>query len=109
VYEAAVQGEVPVLDAVAVHDEETCAVTLFAVNRDQGRELAIDVDLRAFPGLTGGEHVAVHDADPDAVNSAEQPDRVMPRRLDPPKVIDGHATVILPPLSWNMVRLRDER
>jgi alpha-N-arabinofuranosidase len=103
-HETAAQGEVPILDAVAVADSG--AVTLFLVNRDQREELAVDLDLRAYPALTGGEHVAIHDADPDAVNTADRPDRVRPRRLDPPEVTDGRATVTLPALSWNMLRFR---
>jgi len=79
---------------------------LFAVNRDQREELTLDVDLRAFPGLVTGEHVAIHDAEPDAVNTADQPDRVAPRRLGDIKVADGRATAVLPALSWSMIRLQ---
>jgi hypothetical protein len=31
---------------------------------------------------------------------------VTPRRLDEMKVADGQAGVVLPPLSWSMLRLR---
>jgi alpha-N-arabinofuranosidase len=105
-HETPAQGEVPVLDVTAVRDEESGAVTLFAVNRDQREELTLDVDLRACPGLVAGEHVAIHDAEPDAVNTVDQPDRVAPRRLDDVKVADGHARAVLPPLSWSMIRLQ---
>jgi alpha-N-arabinofuranosidase len=105
VYETDAYGEAPVLDAVAVASADQTSVTLFAVNRDQRQEAALDVDLRALPALTGGEHVALFDDDPDAVNTADRPDRVTPRRRDDVKVADGHATAVLPPLSWNMVRL----
>jgi alpha-N-arabinofuranosidase len=100
---------VALLDAVAVRDNGSGAVTLFAVNRDQRQEVTLDVDLRACPDLVSGEHLAVHDRDPDAVNTADQPDRVTPRRLDDAKVVDGHAAVVLPPLSWSMVRLQGGR
>ena len=106
IHETRAHGEVPVLDVAAVRDEESGTVTLFAVNRDQREELTLDVDLRACPGLVTGEHVAIHDADPDAVNSAVQPDRVTPRRLDDVKVVDGRATAVLPALSWSMIRLQ---
>jgi alpha-L-arabinofuranosidase len=106
IYETRAHGEVPVLDVTAVRDEESGTVTLFAVNRDQREELTLDVDLRACPGLVTGEHVAIHDADPDAVNSAAQPDRVTPRRLDDVKVVDGRTTAVLPALSWSMIRLQ---
>jgi alpha-N-arabinofuranosidase len=106
VHETAWMGEVPVVDVAAVRDEESGALTLFAVNRDQRERVALDIDLRACPGLVVGEHVAIHDEDPDATNSAEQPDRVTPRRLDDVKVTDGQVRAVLPALSWSMIRLR---
>jgi len=50
--------------------------------------------------------VAIHDDDPDAVNTADRPDRVTPRRLDDIKVAGGSASVVLPALSWSMLRFR---
>jgi alpha-L-arabinofuranosidase len=97
-------GETPLLDAAATLDEERGEVTLFAVNRDQQEPMALSVDLRALSDLAVGEHTAVFDADPDAVNSAAEPERVVPRRLDDVKVVDGHVEAVLPPMSWNMVR-----
>lgn len=105
VYDTRWQGEVPVVDATAVTDDESGGVTLFAVNRDQHEAVALDVDLRGYPDLAEGEHVAICDDDPDAVNGPAQPDRVTPRRLDDVKVVDGRLQVALPALSWSMVRL----
>jgi len=104
-HETAAQGEVPVVAAAAVRDDDSGEVTLFAVNRDRRQELPLDLDLRACPGLVRGKHVVVHDSDPDAANTADQPDRVAPRPLEDVKVSDGRATVLLPALSWSMIRL----
>ncbi|HTF10229.1 MAG TPA: alpha-L-arabinofuranosidase C-terminal domain-containing protein, partial [Asanoa sp.] len=109
VYETAAHGPVPVLDAVAVLSDDEAGVVLFAVNRDQRQELTLDVDVRALPSLTVADHVALFDDDPDAVNDATNPDRVTPRRLDPPKVDGGRIQAVLPPLSWNMIRLTTGR
>ena len=105
VHDTAAMGEVPILDVAAVRDEESGAVTLFAVNRDQHQDLRLDMDVRACAGLVRGEHMAIHDADPEATNTADQPDRVSPRRLDDVKVVDGHVEAVLPALSWSMIRL----
>ena len=105
VHDTAWQGEVPVLDPLAVLDEESGAVTLFAVNRDQTTPIALDVDLRGLAAVTTAEHTTLADADPDAVNSADDPDRVLPQRQDDVRVDGGRLQVVLPPLSWNMVRL----
>ncbi|OLF04824.1 alpha-L-arabinofuranosidase [Actinophytocola xinjiangensis] len=99
-------GDVPLLDATAVHDEESGAVTVFAVNRDQHAPLVLDLDLRAVPDLVAGEHTALFDEDPEATNNAERPDRVTPRTLPRVRVADGRVSVELPALSWNMIRLR---
>ena len=104
-HETAVHGEVPLLDAVAVLAEDPAGVVLFAVNRDQRQELTLDVDVRALPDLTAAEHVGIADDDPDAVNDAGNPDRVTPRRMETPKLDGGRVQVVLPALSWNMIRL----
>ena len=97
-------GEVPLLDAVAVHDEDAGGLTIFTVNRDQHEPMAVDLDLRGLAGLAAGEHTTLAGNDPDAVNDAEHPDRVAPRQLDEVKLDGGRGQVVLPPLSWNMVR-----
>jgi alpha-L-arabinofuranosidase len=105
-YETSWMGEVPVVDATAVHDEESGAVTLFAVNRDQHEPVALAVDVRSLPNLVVGEHVTLTDDDPEATNTVDHPDRVTPTRLADVKVADGTVTAVLPALSWNMIRLR---
>ena len=80
------------------------ALTVFAVNRDQDEPMAVDLDLRGLPALAPGEHTTLAGDDPDAVNDAAAPDRVTPRQLDEVKLDGGRAQVVLPPLSWNMVR-----
>ncbi|GAA0514596.1 alpha-N-arabinofuranosidase [Paractinoplanes deccanensis] len=103
-HETSAYGEVALLDAVAVLRDDG-GLVVFAVNRDQGEEMAVDIDLRSLPRLVAGEHITVADADPDAVNDQHNPERVTPRRLGDAKVDGGRLTVVLPPLSWNMVRL----
>jgi alpha-N-arabinofuranosidase len=105
VHDTPLHGEVPLLDAVAVLPDEGDQVVLLAVNRHESEELAVDVDLRAIPGVAFGQHLALWDEDPAAVNSAAEPDRVKPRSRDDVKVDDGHVELVLPPLSWNLVRL----
>jgi hypothetical protein len=40
------------------------------------------------------------------VNTAAAPERVRPRRLADVPVRDGTVQVLLPPTSWNMIRIR---
>jgi alpha-N-arabinofuranosidase len=104
-YETARYGAVPVLDTVALHDDDAGHVALFAVNRSP-EVLELRVDLRAMPGLTPAGHVAIEAGiDPEAVNTAQDPDRVVPRRRPRPR-LDGTAiTALLPAMSWNLIQL----
>ena len=82
----------PVLHAAVVRNDDG-NVTVFAVNRDLTRPLRLTIDVPALKVL---EHLVLADPDRHAVNTAEDPLRVVPR--------PHHATE-LPPMSWNMIRL----
>jgi alpha-L-arabinofuranosidase len=98
-------GEVPLLHATATLDDETGAVTVFAVNRDQHRELPLEVDLRGLRVAGVVEHSALSDADPEARNTAAEPERVTPHQVPGTTVESGTLRATLEPLSWNMIRL----
>ncbi|WBB79063.1 alpha-N-arabinofuranosidase [Micromonospora sp. WMMD882] len=103
-YETKRHGEVPVLDSVAVHDEERGELTVFAVNRDS-TDLELRLDLRGLPGLSAGSHLTLAAGDdPSATNTEAEPDRVTPRTITPPTVDGGRCTVRLPAISWNVLR-----
>jgi alpha-L-arabinofuranosidase len=103
-YDTPVYGTVPLVDAVAVAADDE--VTLFAVNRDQRDTVSLDVDLRAYPGMRTAEHTFLGGGEPTATNTADAPGTVTPRTLDPIAVSGGRLRTGLPPLSWNMLRLR---
>jgi alpha-N-arabinofuranosidase len=103
-HETAGLGEVPLVDAVAVRNDE--GVTLFVVNRHQTEAASFEVDVRTLTDAETANHIAVFDEDPDATNSMHEPDRVVPREMKPPTLDGGRLVVELPALSWNMVQLR---
>lgn len=105
-HETAWMGTVPLLDMVAVVRPDGATVSVFAVNRSQTDPMTLDLDVRPLGGSVVADHVALHDADPDAVNTADQPDRVTPRTLPTVAADSGTVSVVLPPLSWNMLTLR---
>jgi alpha-L-arabinofuranosidase len=104
-HETARYGEVPLLHATATVDDATGEVTLFAVNRDRTRPLALTADLRALAGHTVVEHLLLADDDPAAANTLDAPDRVTPRSQPGTRVTDARLSATLPPLSWNVIRL----
>ncbi|WP_406350365.1 alpha-N-arabinofuranosidase [Streptomyces sp. NBC_00658] len=98
-------GEVPLLHATAVHDEQAGTITVFAVNRSLTRELPLEVDLRGLGAVRVVEHLLLTGDDPDARNTLTDPERVTPRTADASAVIGDVLTSTLPPLSWNVIRL----
>jgi alpha-N-arabinofuranosidase len=104
-YDSVVHGDVPLLDATATHDEETGAVTLLAVNRSTTEELELSADVRAFAGHRLAGATTLTAADVRTTNSAETPDAVAPTDNTRVELADGRLTVVLPPVSWNVIRL----
>ena len=80
-------------------------MTLFAVNRDQATLVVLDVGVRSLPSLSVASHVAISDDDPDAVNTLSSPGRVVPKTLGDPELDGGRLQAVLPPASWNRIRL----
>ncbi len=104
-YETQKYGEVALVQATAVRDLETGAVTVFAVNRSQSEALPLQVALNGL-GLTKVvEHSALADADPEARNTLEEPERVSPHEVSGTTLKDSVVSATLEPLSWNVIRL----
>jgi len=97
-------GDVPAVHATAVMRDEDGTVTLFAVNRDRAAPVELLVEFRGMRPTTVLEHQVIADPDEDACNTAEQPGRVTPTDLSGTAIAEGSARVVLPPMSWNIVR-----
>ncbi|MET8141310.1 alpha-N-arabinofuranosidase [Sphaerisporangium sp. NPDC005288] len=100
-HETAEYGEVPALHAVATHDEDV--TTVFAVNRSTDRPLSLTLDVRALGVVRLVEATTLSGPDVYAVNTADDPGRVVPRAN--PDVETDPLRVVLPPVSWNVIRL----
>jgi len=100
-YDTANFGDVPVVDAAAVLNEDE-GVTIFAVNRDLKEAVELEYDLRSFGGLRVASHSVLHHDDVKAVNTEANPYEVQP--VDAPLPKEGE-NIILPAASWNVIRL----
>lgn len=107
VYDCSDYTDVPLLDATAVLGDDS-TVTLFAVNRDMKEDIQLTCDLRAFGKLRPAEHILLHHDDVKAVNTEANPDNVKPMKGMNGKMDDGRLTVMIPALSWNVIRLSKE-
>jgi alpha-N-arabinofuranosidase len=64
----------------------------------------LEIDLRAFPGYQLAGHLMLEDEDHHATNSEHQQNRVAPGRAEV-ELGAGRADVLLPPISWSLLRL----
>jgi alpha-N-arabinofuranosidase len=96
----------PYLKLAAVHDAKGGRLTLFSLNRHLTEELPLRVAAGGFKSLAVGEALQLQDRDLKAGNTAAQPERIAPRRLDGVRVEGERITATLPPASWNVIRLK---
>jgi alpha-L-arabinofuranosidase len=99
-------GDVSVLDAVATHDPENNRVAVFVVNRHPSEAMTFSTDVRYFGHVELVEATVLGGEDLFAVNSMEDPDRVVPKAYDSAKVVGSALEAELPPASWSMFVLQ---
>ncbi|TDD59028.1 alpha-N-arabinofuranosidase [Kribbella antibiotica] len=95
-------GRVPALWSTATYDEKTGEIAIFVVNRSETDKLDLEIPVG---GLRVAQHLALYDDDRVAVNTADDPDRVVPRVIEGTEIVDGVCTATLPPASWHLIRL----
>jgi alpha-N-arabinofuranosidase len=97
-------GDVSALDAVATWDADAGSAVIFAVNRNPTSPIELTIDVRGLGAVTGATAVLVHDADPQARNTQAHPERVVPRPVEV-SVDGGSVSLVMPAVSWSMIRL----
>ena len=108
-YSTNLHSFVPYVDAISVWNDEAKEVVIFAVNRSDTEEVQLDVSLEQFGDVNLIEHVVLEHDDRDAVNSAENPENVVPHNQGTTIVDATGVHVQLPSYSWNMIRLSVEK
>jgi len=96
VYEMAIYGEAPVLDAAATIGERT---SLFLANRSIAEVLPVEIRFTDARDARLADNHQLAGRDPKAANSFEQPERVSPQKLRAVEIKQGVARILLPPLS----------
>jgi alpha-N-arabinofuranosidase len=76
------------------------------VNKDLEEEISLTMGLRQFADYDIIQHIVLHDEDLYAVNTEQEPDRIVPSESKDSKVCDGVLSAVLPHKSWNMLRLK---
>jgi alpha-N-arabinofuranosidase len=68
----------------------------------------LDIDLRAFGDLNLKEHILLHHEDVKAVNTEVDPGNVVPKKGPGGTVDKGRAQILVPALSWNVLRFAQQ-
>lgn len=95
--------DVPDVDAVAVWNDESEELTVFAVNRDMEEDEALTVNLKDFAGYVPTQQIELAGFDLKAVNTADS-QTVKPTTKTLSGVYDPMPVLRLRPLSWNVIR-----
>lgn len=93
----------PCVLASVTHDPDSGEIAVFALNRHLDEAVELSTELRAFVrdyALSLATELR-HD-DLDAINSADEPDKVTPAKHGDAKVKGSTLTATLAPLSWNV-------
>lgn len=104
VYDCVDYEQVPLLDGAATMDDQG-GVTLFIINRDMTDPMELTADLRDFGPLQLEEHLLLHHDDVNAVNTENDPCQVVPVKGPGGTLEGGKLSIIIPALSWNVIRL----
>ena len=97
--------EAPAVDITVTRDPETGTLTVFAVNRDENEQGRLELRLVVDEELRVAEHAVIGGGDLLVTNTRDAPDRVAPRSSTDHALTGSGLTVLLPPVSWSMIRL----
>jgi alpha-N-arabinofuranosidase len=104
-YSTEVYGEVPLVDAVATHDDATGRTAVFLINRSQSEEASVTVDVASLGAVGVLSAETLSDGDIYAKNTLDVQDRVGLVANETVVAGDGTVTVTLPPVSWTALSL----
>ena len=99
-YPAGRYGQAPYLEAIAVDNTSCREIVIFAVNRSLDAPMDLDLQISGYGHLEKLEHLVLTHHDLKAINTADAPDTVVPKKLP------LEETTSLPAGSWNVLRLR---
>ena len=99
---------VETVQAAAALDEEAGELTVFVINADAEEEQELKLDARGFEGWKFTEHIEMYSEDPEAANSWDRPDRILPRSNTETRAEKGILTARLKKESWNVLCFRKE-
>ncbi len=101
-YDTEEYGAVSYVQSIAV--EEESGLTVFALNRCGTEEVLFEIDLHDYDGYTPVKHIELAGYDLKAVNTAENPNAVVPTETGKTVLEGKNAVSTLKPHSFNVIR-----
>lgn len=96
--------DVPYVETIGIMNEEKRELTVFAVNRSLDDDIELEIDLRDFANASLIEHIVLEHDDMKAVNTADNPDNVVPHGNGNTRISADSAISCLNRHSWNVIR-----
>ncbi len=93
---------VPFIDAASAWDKESNRLSVFVINRNEETSYPLNIDLKAFEGLSFTEHLELSSPDLDVKNTYENPNALLPVKNTASTFADGVLNAEVKPLSWNV-------
>lgn len=106
VYDCKDYTDVPLLDSVAVMNEEKGELTVFAVNKDLQEPMSLECDMRSFKGYRVTEHIIMEHGDLKAANTKDTPYNVCPHSGGNACIEDSTLKTVISKASWNVIRMK---
>jgi alpha-N-arabinofuranosidase len=97
---------VQTIQAAAALNEEAGELTVFVINADAAEEQELKLDARGFEGWQFTEHIEMFAETPDAQNTWDHPDRILPVKNPDTRAEKGILTARLKKESWNVLRFK---
>ncbi len=101
-YDTATYGRVPLVDAIATHDDTTRSAAVYLVNRSQTDPLEVTIDLGGLAFSTPSA-LTLADDDPLAANTLTNQNRVGLQNNASLRSDGITLTIVLPPISWTEI------
>ncbi len=103
VYSSTDFDDVPLIDAAAVLADDG-SLNIFVLNRSTDNDIELLCDLRAFGKISFKEQVVLHHDDVKAINSEAKPNNVVPVIHHDYESDRAKFSILLPALSWNVLK-----
>ncbi len=105
-YDSEKRKGIPYVEAIGVFNAEAETLTVFAVNRSLTDDIEFEADLTDFAGYVPAGHTVLYHDDLKAVNTADEPENVIPSETDDTRFECTRAVSILKKHSWNVIRFK---